>query len=373
MHGRLIAAGGGLLLAAGMAIGWPPERAVDAAARTIPPIRTISAVVPNAPTLQSALQRFVVSEAPPVPNRRVLHVVASSGPGNGSPQQPFGRIDHAVAAAQPGDVVLVHRGTYRTPFTTQRDGRADAPIRIISGGARLVGDKSGRMVQILHDHVTLERFEISDDDILIWVQGAAGVQILNNTLRDAQGECVRIKYFSRYTEVAGNRITGCGQRGFSLADRRKNGEGIYIGTAPEQRHRNPTDEPDASNSNYVHDNVIRTRAECVDVKESAANNLVTRNHCSGSQDPDGAGFSSRGRFTIFRENVAIGNAGAGIRLGGDAADDGIQSLVLRNQLLANKGYGVKVQREPQRQICGNTVDANQAGATNGRTDPEDPC
>ena len=46
--------------------------------------------------------------------------------------------------------------------------------------------------------------------------------------------------------------------------------------------------------------------ECVDVKEWARGNLVERNRCSGSDDPDGAGFSSRGDHTTVRANLSTG-------------------------------------------------------------------
>jgi hypothetical protein len=72
----------------------------------------------------------------------------------------------------------------------------------------------------------------------------------------------------------------------------------------------------------VHHNRIAVTAESVDVKEAARGNLVERNRCSGSDDPDGAGFSSRGDHTSFRYNVSTRNAGAGIRLGGDRRTQG---------------------------------------------------
>ena len=51
---------------------------------------------------------------------------------------------------------------------------------------------------------------------------------------------------------------------------------------------------------WVHDNVIRTRAECVDLKEGSELNVVERNTCSGGLDPDGSGLDS------VHDNVTFG-------------------------------------------------------------------
>jgi len=99
--------------------------------------------------------------------------------------------------------------------------------------------------------------------------------------------------------------------------------------------------------NRVHHNRIAATAECVDVKEAARGNLVERNRCSGSDDPDGAGFSSRGDHTTFRDNVSTHHARAGIRLGGDRRTQGVRNNVVGNTLSDNAGYGLKVLRRPR--------------------------
>jgi hypothetical protein len=108
------------------------------------------------------------------------------------------------------------------------------------------------------------------------------------------GECIRVKYLSTHNEIAHNTFGPCGLVNFDLAENRKNGEGIYIGTAPEQlRSKNPTPVPDASDSNWIHHNVITAPAECVEAKESAEHNVIERNRCFGGTDPKGAGRRTR--------------------------------------------------------------------------------
>jgi hypothetical protein len=84
----------------------------------------------------------------------------------------------------------------------------------------------------------------------------------------------------------------------------------------------------------------------------------------GSDDPDGAGFSSRGGHTTFRANLSTRHAGAGIRLGGDGRTQGVRNNMIANTLTDNAGYGLKVMRRPQGRIAGTTFARNRRGRTN---------
>jgi hypothetical protein len=305
---------------------------------------------------------------------RTLYVAANAtSGGDGSDARPFGSIQEALNEAAPGDTVIVEEGDYEGELHSVRSGEPNAPIRIIGRGAHIVGAGADHVIDLNHDYIELRGFEISDGGKLIYAMGASNSKIIGNWLHDAEGECVRFKFFAIANEVAHNRIERCGMVDFDLSDDAKNGEGVYIGTAPEQLDDNPDDRPDASDRNWVHNNTIVVPAECVDVKEHAEANVVEQNHCSGSQDPDGAGFSSRGLGTIFRTNVSSDNAGAGIRLGGDESTDGVNSVVVGNRLIGNQGYGLAVHATPQATICGNEVRDNSAGATNSDADPQASC
>ncbi|MGH8887493.1 MAG: right-handed parallel beta-helix repeat-containing protein [Egibacteraceae bacterium] len=314
---------------------------------------------------------------------RVWHVAATADTGDGSSDRPFGEIQRALAVAQPGDTVAVAAGKYTGPLRSVRSGRPDDPITIAGArGAVLDGrNKVNNLVELTHDHLVVRGFELTKADKLIVLIGAADVHIVGNRLHDAKGECVHLRYHSSGNEIAHNRITRCGRTGFKLSKDSKNGEGIYIGTAPEQLdYKNPTSEPDASNRNWVHDNDIAVPAECVDIKEDAVGNIVERNQCTAGKDPDGAGFSSRGIATVFIDNSSIRQAGDGIRLGGDGKDDGVRTVVRGNRLIDNKGYGLSVHRLPQGEICGNHLKGNDLGsvridAVNGKVEPDParPC
>jgi parallel beta-helix repeat protein len=296
---------------------------------------------------------------------------------DGSEAAPYLDLQTAIYAAQPGDTVLLAPGTYNGEFETVRSGTPGAPITIAGEeGATLRGPGvgEGRVLSVENDWIVVSGLRITRGDKGIWLQEVRNVTLRGNTVRDTGGECIRLKYLAVRNEVAGNRIGPCGAVNFNLRASRKNGEGVYVGTAPEQLDRNPTRQSDASNQNWVHDNVITTRAECVDIKEGASLNVVERNRCSGGLDPDGSGLDSRGNDNVFRWNTVTDVVGKGVRLGGDTATQGVNNEVFGNTLLRTGGHAVGAMRLPQRRICGNTVGSNREGASNVKTLlPSAPC
>ena len=206
-----------------------------------------------------------------------------------------------------------------------------------------------------------------------------GVRIIHLQVRNIGGECVRLRYYVQGAEVANNQIGPCGLIDFpggKWGGSGKNGEGVYIGTAPEQRGKNgaPDASPDQSDGNWVHDNAFDTEGnECVDIKEDASGNLVERNSCTGQRDPDSGGFDSRGDANIFRANTTSGNTGAGFRLGGDLASQGVGNFVYDNQIADNAEGGLKVQRSPQGAICGNRGQTTSSGTFGSLFQPGAAC
>jgi hypothetical protein len=241
----------------------------------------LAAVVALGAPAPAAGDRTVMSDHP-----RTLHVAAhTAAPGDGSMTSPYPHITQALAVAVAGDTVLVGPGRYAEELRSVRPGRPGAPIRIVGRpGTHLVGPRGrgrGRLIQVLHDHVTLQSLELSDANILVWVEGAKGVRLLRSRLHDAGGECMRLKGVATANEVAGNVIARCGRVRFNLARGSKNGEAIYIGTAPEQSGGRP----DRSDGNRVHHNRIAATAECVDVKEAARGTWSSATAARGAATP----------------------------------------------------------------------------------------
>ncbi len=302
---------------------------------------------------------------------------------NGTSNNPFKTIQQAIDKAKAGDTITLAPGTYRQDFVTRTDGTQSKPITITgSDNAVVKGAGKGRVVEINHSYIVLSGFTIDGlygnaesakgyRDKLLYVQGKGkrsgviGLKVLNMRLTNAGGECVRLRYFAQNNEIAFNKILNCGVVDFKFGGmKQKNGEGIYIGTAPEQLNdgKNPTSDIDNSTDNWIHHNTIDTQGnECVDIKEGGSRNIIENNYCTGQLDPDSAGLDSRGSNNIFRYNQVFGNRGAGVRLGGDTPSDGSNNDVYGNNIYDNASGGIKFQAKTQGQICENVMSSNVGG------------
>lgn len=310
---------------------------------------------------------------------------------------PSDSIQRALERAMPGDTINLAPGRYFQDFRTVRDGRPGRPI-VIQGGRNAVvsGAGANRIAEINHDYVELRGFTIdgrhaleggkdSYRDKLVYAvgrrpgDGVTGFRIIRMTLKNAGGECIRLRYQAQRNEIANSTIENCGIYDFVYKDGGKNGEGVYIGTAPEQLGKRgvPDAAVDRSDANWIHHNTFNTRGnECVDIKEGSSGNIVEHNRCTGQRDKKSAGLDSRGSGNTFRHNVVYGNRGAGIRLGGDEENDGIGNNAYSNTLSDNAVGSLKVQRGPQGKICGNVVAGKRTG-TKGefgeKINPRQPC
>ncbi|MDQ0560058.1 hypothetical protein QO004_001840 [Rhizobium mesoamericanum] len=306
-------------------------------------------------------------------------------------------IQDALAIAQPGDTIVLSPGTYMQDFRSVRDGQLGKPITIEGSLASVVkGGGQPRVIEINHSYIELRNFTVdgrferantkkSYRDKLLYVIGntpgkeLTGLRVLGMDIRNAGGECVRLRYQARQNEIAYSRISSCGRFDFLFDDGGKNGEGIYIGTAPEQLGGRgaPDGAIDRSDRNRIHDNVIATGGnECVDIKEGSSGNIVEKNSCTGQKDPNSGGFDSRGNSNVFRYNLVYDVVGAGVRLGGDEESDGVNNDVYGNTF-RNVGVGlIRAQRAPQGKICENISQNNRVVSTNSISktlDATGPC
>lgn len=316
-----------------------------------------------------------------------------------SVQNPFVTIQKGVDAAMPGDSIMLLDGTYLQDVRTRRNGTEASPITVTGSTAAIVrgSGASSRVIEINHDSIILDGFTVDGrtgnggavSDYrgkLIYaigtepLSGVNGVKIRNMTIRNARDECVRFRYFAQQNEIAHNTISACGIEDFVFGGSGKNGEAIYLGTAPEQWGLNgaPTNDPDETSHNWVHHNTIDSQgAECIDVKEAATQNVVEYNTCTGVRDAATGGLDSRGNGNIFRYNTSMGNASAGIRFGGDTVAWGVYNDAYGNTITNNAAGGIKFMNAPQGTVCGNTMEnnsgGNSVGTYMGQFDPAGPC
>ncbi len=292
-------------------------------------------------------------------------------------QTPFATIQQAMDIAQPGDTVLLMQGEYLQDISTIRNGLPNMPIRIIGmPGVIIRGGGKTSIFDIRHSFIELSHFSIDGlfsssnkaTDFrkkLIYIKGIknkgiTGIKLLYMNIKNARDECIRIKYQAHNNEVAYSYISYCGAQDYIFSDGKKNhnGEAIYIGTAPEQieEGKNPTNEIDHSNQNWIHHNIIESHgSECIDVKEGSSFNIIEYNSCMYQKDLNVGGISIRGNNNTIRYNHVVSNLGAGIRLGGDTNLDGINNEVYGNYLNNNQNGGLKIMRQPQDHICDNTI------------------
>lgn len=291
---------------------------------------------------------------------------------------PATGLQDALNRAQPGDVVQLAPGDYRDAVKSVRSGTKAKPISICGPKSAVIRgtEYDQRIVEINHDHLILDGFTIDGQfgadpgdknsyaGKLIYAIGTArgdgpsDNRFFNLTFKNAGGECVRLRYFAQRNEIAGSVFRTCGLYDFKFDEGGKNGEGIYIGTAPEQQGMNgaPDAAQDRSDRNWIHDNGFVTKGnECVDIKENSSKNLVEGNVCTGQRDKESGGFDSRGNQNTFRFNTSFKNKGAGIRFGGDGKTQGIKNIAYGNVIRDNGPYGIQMTRNPQGLICGNKI------------------
>lgn len=340
---------------------------------------------------------FLSATLSPVLAETIFVDAAAHEVGTGTRNDPLASIQKALERAMPGDRISLAPGRYFQDFKTVRDGRQGQPI-VIEGRKDAIVSGAGepRIVQIHHDHIELHGFTIdgkhlSNDskdayrDKLVYAIGArpgdgvTGLRIIGMQLKNSGGECIRLRYQAQRNEVAHSTIQNCGVYDFLYDGGGKNGEGIYIGTAPEQLGRNgaPDSAIDQSNANWIHHNTFDTRGnECVDIKEGSSGNIIEHNRCTGQKDKDSAGLDARGNGNVFRHNTVYKNRGAGIRLGGDTAWDGIENSAYANTLKDNAVGSLKILTTPQGKICGNTITGKKTDTTGkfgDRINPRQPC
>lgn len=221
------------------------------------------------------------------------------------------------------------------------------------------------------DFPTMTR-KVSVLNRLIWLQQTTNSRIIGNIVKNAGGECIRLRTASHDNEVAYNTIHGCGYYEFKIQPLQrlwKNGEGVYIGADPYQIRANQINKQaywganwdamtDGTHNNLVHHNDIFPGAqdeltpppinelragvqpsdgygnECVDIKEDKddigrlvtlpgvakaqlINNVIRDNRCQGQFDEDSGALDARGSNNLFEHNHVLGTVrGAALRLGG---------------------------------------------------------
>jgi hypothetical protein len=282
---------------------------------------------------------------------------------DGSSTNPLRTVQKALALAAPGTTIRLQTGTYNEQLETVRDGLPDGPIIIepADAGAKPVFDLGGNnnAIRFVNSHYIFRNIELKNFNQGIRIEGAEYVVIDNVTLHHGNNEGIRLRYFSRNNVVKNCKIYVMGLSG--------NGEGIYLGTAPEQREKNNY-LPDETTHNVITSNEIFYVTEGIDIKEDSSFNTISDNHMHDTSDPNSGGINVRADDNELYGNVSEKNEGSGFRFGGDSGvyspyygDNyhyGRNNILRNNFANDNKKYGYKFMWGPQDADCSNTGSSN---------------
>lgn len=284
----------------------------------------------------------------------VIHVNPATGNDafSGDEASPYRTLQKALATVSPGGVIKLASGMYRETNQTVVAGTAVAPITIEpEPNARPVLDGNANAlnaIRIIHSYYTVRGLEIRDVKEGVRLEGVTGVVFENNVVHHVANEGIRIHFFSRANTIRNNIIYSCGLT--------SNGEGIYIGTAPEQRAKNGG-VPDTSTYNIItHNEIYDVHEEGIDVKEDSSFTRIENNIVHGAQGPNSGAIAIRSDSNYITGNTARDNSGAGFRFGGDITvhpDYGanyhysVKNVLRNNRALNNAGHAYKFMNGPQ--------------------------
>lgn len=306
----------------------------------------------------------------PVPGASAAPLTVHVDPNNGNDASsglegnPYRTLQKALSVARPGTTIRLASGTYQEANQTVTGGTASEPIIIEpEPNARPILDgnlNTLNAIRVIHSYYTIRNLEIRNTKEGVRLEGVTGVILENNIIHHVNNEGLRLHFFATRNTIRNNTIYSCGLT--------SNGEGIYIGTAPEQRYKN-NGLPDTSSYNLISGNEIYdVHEEAIDIKEDASFNTVENNIVHGARGPDSGAIAIRSDQNLLRNNLARHNAGAGFRFGGDITSSpiygnnyyyGVNNILRNNVASNNAGHGYKFMNGPQ------DADTSNSGSGNG--------
>jgi hypothetical protein len=237
------------------------------------------------------------------------------------------------------------------------------PVTIIGEeGAVLSGDGNDlNGPRIVHNSYTIEGLEIADTNEGLRVERAKDVTLRFVKVHGVNNECIRFRYDSEVT-LEDSEVYDCGLDG--------NGEGVYVGLAPEQQDKYDGRE----DRTFAMIRRLRSHdvSEGVDVKENARA-VVEDSEVWGAWDEKSGAIDFRSDGNEAYRNVLRDSAGAGIRIGGDKRDTtddsecdgtdcwGARNVLRDNVAFGNEGAGYRMMWAPQDIDCSNRGEDNDAG------------
>ncbi|MDO8491172.1 MAG: right-handed parallel beta-helix repeat-containing protein [Dehalococcoidia bacterium] len=210
-------------------------------------------------------------------------------------------------------------------------------------------------IRVVNSYYIIRNLEIRNTNEGVRLERVTGVVFENNDVHHINNEGIRLHFFAVSNIVRNSRVYDTGLT--------SNGEGIYIGTAPEQRYKNGG-LPDTSTHNIISGNEIYgTRGEAIDIKEDSSYTTIENNVVHNVNAPNSGGMCIRSDQNYLYGNISRDNDGAGFRFGGDIVYSpiygnnyhyGLNNVLRNNVANNNAGYGYKFMAGPQDANLSNT-------------------
>ena len=280
------------------------------------------------------------------------------------------QLKSALRDARPGDAIYLEPITYTGNFTATAKGTAERPIYLCGPAKAELDGKSRTKGYTLHLDGA-ENWRVGGFTVL---QGAKGIMIDHGRHNVLQGlkvaetgdEAVHLRDGSSDNIVRDLHIAQTG------TENAKFGEGIYIGSAQGNWCEVSDCKPDRSDRNQIlGNNISRTTAEAVDVKEGTSDGVIAGNFFNGLKlsgadswvDVKGNGWKITG-------NKGKNSPEDGFQTHQIVAGWGDGNVFSANTAKLNGGSGVGFALDPvlkNKVTCDNTV----SGAAHGLSDV--PC
>lgn len=326
---------------------------------------------PGTSTSTSTTTTSIPTDSTPISDNIVyINPKTGSDSNNGSESKPFKHVQYALSKAKPGTVIRLQSGIYNEEIETVVDGTKDKPIIIEpAAGATPIFDFAwtGNAPRLVKSNYVFRNIEVRRFNQGIRIEEAENVIVEGVDLHHGKHECLRIRHFARNNIVRNNQVHFCGASSDTSRIEGGNGEGIYIGTAPEQRDRNDG-KPDTSTGNLIQGNKVYDVTEGIDVKEDSSKTQVVENHIWGASDVDSGGINVRADDITVSNNLSEKNKGSGYRFGGDTGiyspvygsnhHYGINNILRGNTATNNAINGYKFMWGPQDADCSNVASSN---------------
>jgi len=246
----------------------------------------------------------------------------SDCPAGGETVATSSALRRALSELSPGDVLRVEPGVYRGSFVVTARGTAADPIWICGAGAVLRGAtvEYGYGLHVADaSHVMIAGMRVEHSRKGIMVDRSDHIVIVDSAVHETGNEGIHLRARTTDSIVAHNTVRDTGLQ--ASPPRPQWGEGIYVGShysnwcavdyqGCEPGCRGASCEPDRSDRNaIVFNDIARTSAEAIDVKEGATFGIIADNEIRMSA----SSIATRWIVVRSRDWIIADNEGASVR------------------------------------------------------------